>query len=100
MPSAIAFLLAVFWVVHGNMGALLYIPLSAIMLAPYFYNAGKFKVSNGCIDAVILLTTVCNGITFVITFAYFELDNYRKQRPNDTLGLVSFSFIFIHRFIA
>ena len=83
MPSIIALLLAVYCVVLGNMRGLLYIPLSAIMLVPYLYNAGKFKVRMNCIQACVILTVACNIVISQYTAMHFYNNKPSREEIDD-----------------
>ena len=82
-PSIIALLLALFCVILGNTRGLLYVPLSAIMLIPYLYNAGKCKVRINLIQAVVILTVALNVFLSQYTAMYFYDNKPSQQELND-----------------
>merc|ERR1719162_1867443 len=82
-PPIVALLLALFCVILGNMRGLLYVPLSAIMVVPYLYNAGKFKVRMSCIQAVVIVTVAFNIIVSQYTAMHFYNNKPSRQEINE-----------------
>lgn len=82
VPVVLSLVLALGCALLGNMRGLLYVPLAGMMLIPYLYNAGRFKVRLSCVQAVIIVTVACNIIVSQFTAMHFYENKPTREELN------------------